>query len=385
MNYLFKLIDILIQSMLSILQSPFFWLLIMILFLQYYRIGKLEKKILGANKQSVYERVVYSTLSGLIGGMLGSILLIILGVTIDTNNFRIILGLALILMLIHPRFLCFSYSGGIVSIVSLIFNISTIDVSSIMIMVAVLHLIESLLIRVDAYKTRIPIFIENNGRTVGGFNMIRYWPIPLILQVPINYQLTISGIVAALGYGDMTITEYPKDRARHSSNQLLIYSIALLVFSLLSLQYNLFKAIAAVFAPVAHELIIQHSIRKERSRKPLFAPENKGVRVLDTSPNGIANKMGINSGDIIVSINGINVNSIEDIRRIMVHAPSYIWIDYFDKNGKLLNKDYCDYRNGIKDLGLLVVPKYSSFVLDINKSQSIIIRLFKLIKRKLAI
>lgn len=109
MGYLFQLISILIQTMFSILKSPIFWVTLLVIFIQYYRIGKLESKILGANKQSVYERVVYSALTGILGGIIGSVIMVILRVDIVLEDFKIMFVLSLFFMLIHPRLLCFSY------------------------------------------------------------------------------------------------------------------------------------------------------------------------------------------------------------------------------------------------------------------------------------
>ena len=374
-----------IQILLSIIKAPIFWILIFILYLQYNRIGKLEKKILGGNKQSIYERIVYSTLSGILGGILGSLVMLALRITVEVDDFGFIFILALFLMLINPRFLCFSYSGGIVSIVSLLFGFPDIDVSSLMAIIAILHLVESFLIRVDGYRTRIPMFIDREGIIVGGFNMIRYWPVPLIILMPSNQTALMGGIIATLGYGDMAFTEYPKDKAKHSSRQLFVYSVILLSLAVLSSKLYFLKFLAALFAPIAHEFLIQYSRKKERSKKPIFTPVNNGVRVLETKRNSVAEKMDIKMGDIIFSINGIRVESIEQMRSVLNNISSYIWIDYYNQKGQLVNKDYCDYKNGIKDLGILVVPKYSPYVFDIDGQQNIIVKVYRWIKRKLAI
>lgn len=385
MNQLIEIGSIFIQSIFSIIKAPIFWILILILYLQYNRLGKIERKVLGGNKQSIYERIVYSTLSGILGGVLGSIIMLILRITVEIDDFGLIFILALLLMLINPRFLCFSYSGGIVSLVSLIFGYPDIDVSSIMAIVAILHLIESFLIRADGYKTRIPMFIDREGATVGGFNMIRYWPVPFIILMPSNQTILMGGVIAALGYGDMAFTEYPKNKAIQSSKHLFVYSMVLLALSVLSAKVYFLKFIAALFAPSAHEFLIQYSRKKERSRKPIFTPVNNGVRVLETKRDGVAEKLGIKMGDVILSINGIKVGSVEQMRNILNNIPSYIWIDYYNRNGQLVNKDYCDYKNGIKDLGILVVPKYSPYVFDIDQQQGFIIKAYKWVKRKLAI
>ena len=229
----------------------------------------MEKQIIGVNKESTFLRVLKSSAIGIIGGLIGSVIIMLLGITISAGDFWYIVVLAVLLMLIHPRFICFSYAGGIIAILNLTVGYPKVNVPSIMAIVAVLHMIESFLILVDGDTTKIPIFIERNNRIVGGFNMLKFWPIPFIVLIaqtqtitsggltltdwwpiidisdalPLGKKLVffMAGVIAALGYGDIAVTEHPKKKARNSAKNLFIYSCILLVLSIYASYFYLFK------------------------------------------------------------------------------------------------------------------------------------------------
>lgn len=105
--------------------------------------------------------------------------------------------------------MCFSYAGGILSIINLIMGWPKINVSEILFVIGVLHLVESFLILWDGNSNRIPIFMEKKGEIIGGFTMNRFWPVPFSIFVSNGYLYPIT-IVAILGYGDFSLSNYPE-------------------------------------------------------------------------------------------------------------------------------------------------------------------------------
>ncbi|WP_427339846.1 PDZ domain-containing protein [Caloranaerobacter sp. DY30410] len=403
-----KILEILYLLVLTLLQvflNPVYWGIIILLYFQYKKIGKMEKKILGINKKSNLMRIFSSMVNGTLGGILGSLIIILLGVTIQANDFKYIFLLAVVLMLIHPRFICFSYAGGIISLSYLIFGYPKVNVSSIMAIVGILHLIESFLILVDGDSTKIPIYIERDQKIVGGFNMMRFWPIPFIVLLTVggtissdgvnmpnwwplfrpenilfntdNITYVMMGVIAALGYGDMAVSDYPENKVKESARNLSIYSILLIILSVISTYVYAFKYIAALFGPLAHEGLIQLGRAKEKRGKPKFECPEFGVKILDVMPNEIAEKIGLKSGDIIISVNGNPVNSKDEIQYVLLSYPAYIWIEYIDRNGEYHTKEYMDYNYGVRKLGILTIPRYSTYSFVVKEIESPLMKLRK--------
>jgi len=341
----------------------------------------MEKMILGSNREPLYKRMITSTILGLLGGIVASIIFISLGTTIEGNDFLFILPTALLLSLIHPRFICFSYAGGLISLISLIFGFPKINVVSVMTVVAVLHLVESLLIIIDGHSGRMPIFMEKDNEIVGGFNMNRFWPMPFLILVQ-GDRVYPMVIIAILGYGDYVLTKFPKEKTRETSGMLLLFSLVLLLLSQLSKQHNILLYPLAISSPLLHEFIIQFGRRREENRRPIFVPSSMGLKILDTLPNGVGEKIGLKTGDILISINGDRINSKRDIVESLMLKPKYIWLDVLDMKKGLITKEYKNYREGIDGLEVLVIPKVPEYTFVMEEGKSSIRRLIEKIKNK---
>ncbi|WP_077369816.1 hypothetical protein [Anaerosalibacter sp. Marseille-P3206] len=369
-----------VHSILTSLKSPIYWIVVVIVYFQYRKLAKMEKMILGSHREPLYKRMITSTILGILGGIVASIIFILLGTTVEGNDFLFILPTALLLSLIHPRFICFSYAGGLISLISLIFGFPKINVVSVMTVVAVLHLVESLLIITDGHSGRMPIFMEKDNDIVGGFNMNRFWPMPFLILVQGNRVYPIV-ILAVLGYGDYVLTKFPKDKTKETSGMLLLFSLVLLLLSQLSKQYNVLLYPLAISSPLLHELIIQFGRSREDTGRPIFVPSSMGLKILDTLPDGVGEKIGLKTGDILISINGNRINSKRDIVESLMMKPKYIWLDVLDMKKGLITKEYKNYREGIDSLDVLVIPKIPEYAFVMEEAKSPIKRLMEKIKK----
>ena len=94
------------------LTSPSFLLLYLLLFglivLQYRRLQTMSEAVLQGRNNIYLRAALVSSLLGLLGGTLGSILLVFLGVDLAGIGIGQLWLMAILLMLIKPRFLCFA-------------------------------------------------------------------------------------------------------------------------------------------------------------------------------------------------------------------------------------------------------------------------------------
>ena len=381
MDIFFQVLYHSICNILYTLKSPLFWVVVVIIFFQYRKIGELEKGVLGGYKTPPIYNVLISTIIGLIGGIIGSILSIYLGIIISPIDFYYILPLAILLSMIHPRFICFSYAGGIISLSSLIFGWPSVNVSGIMFIVGVLHLVESFLVLVDGSTGKIPIFMERQGEIIGGFTMNRFWPVPFTVFIN-NSGIYPVTIIAILGYGDYALTNYPEKKSKETAGVLSIFSITLVFLAMLSVDYYTFKYISAFFAPLGHEIIIMLGRKREKRGSNIFAPSNQGLKVLDTLPDSIGEKMNINPGDIVLAVNGNRVYTKRDIEEVLYFRPKFIWLDIFDRKKGLITKEYKNYPDSISSLGIIVVSNVFEYAYLVEETKSPILKLWDKLKKK---
>lgn len=224
-----------------------------------------------------------SILWGLAGGFMGSILLMITGVDLYRIGIAPLWFLALILaILIHPRFICFAYAGGIISIYTLIHPHYGICIPQLLGMVAILHLVESFLIRLDGSLFPSRAEVGARGETRPAYHLQKFWPLllvmgssapsaiieggkmmphwwPLLQCYPFGIHpspLGLLPILAILGYGDTASINTPLEQARRSAWRLFCYSAILLVLALMIPSHPWLAWVASLYAPLGHELII---------------------------------------------------------------------------------------------------------------------------------
>lgn len=348
---LYQIVYFTIIDIINTLKSPFFIVIFLIIYYQYYKIGDLEKNILG-RKNSPLVKTIVSTLFGIIGGIIATVSFIYLGVVVVPRDFMYILIIAILLSMINPRYMCFSYGGSIISLISIIFKYPVLEVSQIMVVVAVLHIVESILIILEGDRNRLPVYFEFDHEIVGGFNMNRFWPLPFVIFIGEGLIHPIT-LMAILSYGDFTVSSLPSKKTIKTGIILLLYStILLLLIKIFPEQW-----IAPLFALVGHEFIILFNSYREKKKIHVFTSPLKGLRVLEATPKGLAYKIGIRPGDIIISINDIEIKDDKDIEDIESLNLKYFKIKFFNKKKGIIIKKYEGNR---KTLGIVIVPRVLS-------------------------
>lgn len=382
----------------------FFWLVLFIIYNQYKRIDASETKMFGRSRIEIFRRVLYSLGYGAVGGFCASILLFLLGVSLTNIGVYFILPLALLLMLVKTRFLCFAYAGGLIALLAsflqlfpllgsflettFLRGLVTLHVPGLLSLVAVLHFTESILIRMSGSLHRSPIFVKTpGGQVVGGFNLQTFWPLPLVglglaaaLQVPVTGETlampdwwpllgtdwtTLAGddiifimlpLVAWLGYGDVAISSTPLEKVRRSSLILGGYSIVLMALALLCVYFPWFCFPAALFSPLGHELVIRLGNKREFSGAYLYAPVARGIKVLDTYPDTPAHEV-VAAGDVILSVSGEEVNSTEEFWSNLYRYYPYIYLEVLKPEGNVQRKRLSLANRDFTKLGLILVPQ----------------------------
>jgi hypothetical protein len=268
---------------------------------------------------------------------------------------------------------------------------------------------ESLLIVLDGYKDSLPVWVEHTMfKPVGAYLMQKMWPIPLVvLVIPEASASLASGggvsmpewwplfkpqnvaqvfvllpIVAILGYGDIAITQLPKERTRESGFWLGVYSLSILIMAVVSSRVYWMKYVASVSAPLFHELLIVLSKRGQMKGKPAFTVPWRGLRVLEVFPESPGEKMGLQRGDILLSMNGKNINSQDMLYEVLSKCTYFIWAEV-RRRDKVVTLEYQDYQNAIENLGVIFVPRNTGRYFRMEEQKGIVFRLWKRMQHKL--
>lgn len=383
-----------------------FLLVIAIVALQYYRIGKAKEKFFGLKPRGIWRDVLLSVGLGLLGGILASYLMIFVGLSLSGSGLMYLWPLAILLMLIDVRFMCFAYAGGILALSSLLFGWPELQVPQILGLVAVLHMVEAFLILVSGHLGAVPTYFKNaEGKVVGGFLLQKFWPIPMAVLMLVGHTngpsgllgmsdwldllrqgkstfntqdvlfivpgdwwplikenlgrfenaiYTLMPVIAGLGYGDLAAARTPRQKGRISAVILGLYSLLLLALAVWADRLAIFAFVAALFAPLGHELVIYLGKRMEMG-KPIYQACKQGVKVLDVIPGYPAWQAGIRSGDIIVEVNGMSVNSRQGLE-FALGIYKDLQITYYSQSERQIIREGLEIKEQ-EMLGLLPVPE----------------------------
>ncbi|PKM83487.1 MAG: PDZ domain-containing protein [Firmicutes bacterium HGW-Firmicutes-13] len=403
MEFIINLLELMSKTFLLTFANIFFWLVVILVSFQYRRMVNLEEKMFGVPKNNVLRQTLISIGFGILGGVLASFLLIMVGISLEQVGIIYLWPLAILLMLVNPRYMCFAYAGGIIGMVStvmkvyspylpqtgLIEGLININVPGLMALIGILHLTESMLIALSGHIGVSPMFIKKDkGEIVGGFSLQKFWPLPIVglitLMVPEAMELVQHGmempgwwpllgvsqltavegqkavfmmlpIVAGLGYGDFSIATPPRKKSLRSARNLGWYSIMLLILVILSNYKSELVLLAALFAPLGHEYLIIKGNKDEFSRKPLYVSPAEGIKILDVLPGCPGSKAGLSSGDVILKINDCVLSSRSDLHQCIQSEERYFKL-YVKKSSGAVVKYEVNMNSFPKKLGIILVP-----------------------------
>ena len=341
-----------VRAIPNFLVYPLFYVVLLLIISQYARAAGMEKRLWGRPRHSVYKQVLISLFFGVLGGFVGSLLLIGVGVALSGSWMLYVWVVALALAFVSSRLMCFAYAGGIVALSSLLTGWPKLDISSLLGLVALLHAVESILMFTSGHLGAAPVNVKNShGDIVGGFSLQKFWPVPLLAlaivpqllpagagTIPMpdwwplitpqtltgNFSFWMIPVVAGLGYGELAISTNPRKRARESAAKLAGYSVVLFFCAYLSTKFTVFLYVGALFAPIGHELLVWTTNRKEMAGRPLYSSSPTGLQILDVMPRSSAARAGLAQGDIILSADGWPILTAGQLDAVLLQSTGLV-------------------------------------------------------------
>lgn len=379
-----------LNACLYLLLQPFYYISILIVALGYRRQMLLERKLFHTKMHSWASQTWRVVWSGLLAGMALSALGMFVSVHLNSASIVCLWVATLLLMLVRVRYLCLAYSVGLLGVVQFFLNVASgwqpggalgtsvaairgLDIPALLVLVAVLHVAEALLVRWQGGKTATPLFVEGKrGRLVGGYRMEDLWPIPLLLLVPTQGGFTLpwtplfggdagtgymlAALPVLMGFSSVTLGQLPRQKAVLTSNRLLLYSVALLLLSLLAAWWSPLILLAALFSFLAHEALIWYGNIEESRLSPMFVHPEQGMRVLAVLPDSPATAMGILPGEAIYRVNGIVVNTRAELHQALRINSAFCKLEVRNLQGESKFVQRGMYDGDHHQLGVVLAP-----------------------------
>lgn len=398
-------------QMLFLVKAPAFWLMTGLVYLQLRRLAKQKEEMFQMKRDPVLPAVGKTVLAGLAGGMIASILLMVLGVSVERIGLKWLWILALLLMIIRQRFFCFAYSGGLLAIVHLFTGWPDMDIGQLMALVAVLHATEGLLVLFTGHFHALPVYLkEESGTITGGFFLQMTWPLPIIMLFVAaeSFSLPQAGffvfpewwpvignegnagnqiylllpVLAALGYSDKAVHCRVEQKTMRSAVLLFVYSGLLLGITIITDGCGYWQVLPAMFAPAGHEFIFWLGKKQEDMRKeyPYHAPK-QGVGILDVRQGSPAARAGLQRGDLLFELNGEIIRNRQHFFEMNHALPELVTIEYKRKG----RRRRCSMRmRGELQTGILTMPDEACLIYwTMQKDEGIIKFIHKKCEKRL--
>lgn len=384
--------------------DPYSALMIILMGIVFYISNKkiivMQKSVLGEAKNTAIELTVSQIVMGILAGAVLSLMLTYLGVIFNSDSSVFILFILTIVSVFIPnKHISLAYTAAILGIISMVINpilgmlhmknIMAFDINiiSLLALVGSVYFVQGILTVIDGSRGSIPIFAKKENSIIGGFAMKRNWIFPLALLMLFRIEdpamasnliempkwwpilkgtynasmmagilLALVPIYAVVGVNTATFTRTSKSKARLLGGMNAVYGLIILALSVFARIGYAAQALSLILIPVLYEMLLKLDYNLEIKGKAKYVTTDEGLMILDVTPNSPANKMGINSGDVILEANGINLameeNIFEEIKKLPLELKLKI------KNAKGIVKDinYIRTREE-KKLGIVFVPK----------------------------
>lgn len=360
------------------------------------KIAIMQKLIIGEEINSALEMTISQIVLGIFVGLIASVLMSFVGVVFTnlTSIFALFV-ISILLNFIKPRFICFSYSGAVLGIISIVTqyilnNEGTfhIDIMCLLSFIGIMHIVEAFLVFFDGDRGAIPVFSKNEDKIRGGYTLNRSWILPIAIMIAvkaIDVSMTVNGetiatpdwwplmntnyvstIIATMligiqtffgiiGYSSVTFSRTKKEKKRSSGIFILVYGIIIICIGNIAQLGPIWEIVSVILTPILHEVMLVVQRIFESRRESIFVSDDEGISILEVVPKSQFDELGVRAGDKIVSIDEVEVKSEEEIYKIAKSNFNSLKIKIKTISGQIKDITITEkHENGFR---ILLVPK----------------------------
>lgn len=387
------------RAVAGLLTQPFYYIAVLFIILQYTRQMTMERKLFAVKLRDWKPLALKALAAGLAVGIAVSAAGAFIGAAITVYAVVWLWSVALVLLLFRIRYLCFAYSAGIIALLqwaigftnwadrdgltgSVLATLADIDAAGLLLLVALLHLAEAVLVRWQGDKLASPLFLEGKrGKLVGGYMLQGFWPVPLFLLVPLSGSAgeaagysaqplpwgtlfgvdwaqgwTIAALPMVIGFTEMTRAQLPQQKAKHAAGGLLVYSVLLGGAALAAWWLPALLPLAGLLSIVLHEALVWRSVSAEAKLPPKFVHDARGLCILGIVPGTPADEMGLCAGEILHKVNGMAVRTRDELYTALVQNSAFCKLEAYNLEGELKFLQRARYAGEHHQLGVILAP-----------------------------
>ncbi|MGV3489611.1 MAG: PDZ domain-containing protein [Tuberibacillus sp.] len=376
-----------LQGIATTFYNPFLYMLIAVLFLISLQRVRRERLSFGLKVYGVFNTVLYTIGPSLLLALIGSAVLLGIGVALPAGVVALITCCSILLLLTGQlRYFTATISVGMAIVIAFVLpeietgmplvnrwiqEIREASLTDLGILLSVVVLLESLAVFIWGSKQLSPRLLNSKrGKKVGAIEANRLWIVPLFLLLPNNdgaihaiqwWPFTdgqffgICALPVGLSLQQLITHSLPVPAIKRSAYWLLGTGLVVAVLTVLAewLRMDwivLTAGIAAVMSRLA--LILKHFY--DHAVKPFyFINEGNGLRVVGVIPNTPADRMGVQMGEVVSKVNGMAIRSEEEFYQALQINPTYCKMDVLNYDGEIRFVKGMVHENDLHNIGLL--------------------------------
>ena len=379
------------DAFVQLLLQPFTYMAILFLMLFYRRNVVVERKIFHVRLHPWGRQTWLSLGWGLAAGLIISVAMAFIGISLTREAVLLIWAAAILLLLIRVRFLSFAYAIGLLGILqfavqffpdwqlggiggTLLETIRELDVTGLLILGGLLLIAEAVLVRWQAYKSALPLWMEGKrGKVVGAYQVQGFWLLPLFLLVPASTSghvlpwtpllppgwqdgFSMIALPVMLGFVEITRSMLPVQKVVATFKHLLLTAVVVLVLGICSIWWSPLAVVASAAVILMREGLFWLGNRRENESTPLYVHPSEGLRILAVIPGSPADELGIKAGETIYKVNGKLIRSAEQLHTALRMNSAFCKLEVRNLSGESKFLQRAIFAGDHHQLGMLLAP-----------------------------
>lgn len=352
-----------------LLMHPYTYLFIVIAAFGARRIVKRQREDFHTRVQKIIDQVIHPLPAGLLAAAIVSIVLVGVGVTLPAGVIAL-LGIIWLPFLLsgNSRWMSVTIAGGLTLLIlpwvpagetgvalldEWIAQAVAFNPWHLAILISVLFLAEAILVKLDGYRMSSPrVVTSSRGKKVGEHLARRLWIMPVVLLFPAGgIALTEYWPLAqemmpvdAFGFILMPILlghhlrvhgEYVKSGTKKVGNRLILLAVLCVAVATGAFWIEELIWLLPILLIIGRLLIFIVFEGADKRKLSMFARREEGMKVLGVLPGSIAEKMGVEVGEVIVRVNKRPVASQAEFYDALQMNPAYCKMEVIDDNGEM--------------------------------------------------
>ncbi|QJC97853.1 MULTISPECIES: S1C family serine protease [Bacillus] len=365
---------------------PLFWFFVIVsLAFGYVRI-KRERKTFHTRIADIYDELKFTYTKGLIPGILLSIVLGVLGISIPLGILAIIAVMtAAAALTLRANWMSAAYIVSVSMLIGFGLQVNQTEPfldrfpqgfavvwPALAVFLGLLVIAEGAVAYRSAHvKTSPGLVVSSRGLPIGQQLANRIWLLPLFILVPGNGLeshlswwpvFSVPGgsfhflwIPYFVGFGQRVQGSLPETSIRITAKRVCILGLIVSALGAASLLWTPLAG-AAVCAAVLGRIFLSVKQRINDNAAPFyFSKRDQGLMVLGIIPNTPAEDLELKIGEIITKVNGVPVKHVSDFYEALQRNRAYVKLEIIGLNGEIRFDQRASYEGEHHELGILFV------------------------------